>query len=118
MKTYKFKNGPIEQYSWGKYVIAGKTHKENGKIVGVGKDICIIGDDVSSWKERVGHQLNPMMISGVYGKKIKILIIGIGAEKALKCPKKVIKEIHENGIKKVILLATPKACNKYNELYS
>jgi hypothetical protein len=115
----KFKKGPIQGFSWGKFIINGNEHSENtknDKIKGKGKDIRIIGDDVSEWSEREGHKLTKKMITGIYKKDIKVLVIGIGVEKALKCPKKVLKDIRKNGVRLVILEATPKACKTYNRL--
>jgi hypothetical protein len=46
------------------------------------------------------------------------LILGIGVEKKIRCPKKVIKDIKEHGIKHVIIKSTPKACREYNKLFT
>ena len=82
--------GPIEHFSWGKYIICGDEHSasERGKT-GVGKDIRLIDTQVSEWRERKGHRLSPAMITGVYDLGIDVLIIGIGVNGALECPKKV-----------------------------
>jgi hypothetical protein len=111
-------NGPIEQFSWGKYIICGIEHSdsEKGKI-GVGKDICLIGQEVTEWHERKGHRLTHSMITGIYEQGIEVLIIGIGVDGAVECPKEVIKGIREKGISKVILARTPDACKEYNSLF-
>ena len=113
----RYKHGPIERFSWGRFVICGKEHSENGgQILGAGKDIRVIGKDVTEWKEREGHRLAPAMITGVYDQRIDVLVIGLGVEKALRCPGKVKKSIRKHGIDKVILRSTPKACREYNRL--
>jgi hypothetical protein len=115
----RFKKGPIEYYSFGKFIIDGKEHSEKKDgIHGKGKDIRLIDQDVTEWKEREGHKLTAKMITGVFSEHIEILIIGTGAEKALKCPKKVIKKIkRHNSISQVIIKRTPKACKAYNRLF-
>jgi hypothetical protein len=85
--------------------------------VGVGKDIRLIGRDVSEWQERQGHLLKRGMITGIYDHDIEVLVIGIGAEARVKVPKKVIRAVHRHGIKWVILRPTPKACKVYNRLF-
>jgi hypothetical protein len=110
--------GPIEQFSWGKFIICGREHSssEEGKA-GAGKDIRLIDREVTAWRERKGHKLTEAMITGVYDQGIEILILGIGVNGALECPKKVIKSIRENGIGQVILRRTPEACALYNALF-
>jgi hypothetical protein len=113
-----FKIGPIEFYKFGLFIVNGKEHSETKDgIQGKGKDIRIIGKDVSEWKEREGHRLKSGMITGVYDNDIDILVIGAGSEKALKCPIKVKKYIKKHGIRQVIVKRTPKACKIYNRLY-
>ena len=66
-------DGPIELFSWGRFVITGKEHsKVSGQKSGVGKDIRLIGTEVSKWKEREGHILNKSMITGVFDKGISM----------------------------------------------
>jgi hypothetical protein len=112
----RFKKGPIERFTWGKFVVRGEEHSENGRVVGAGKDIRIVGDKVTPWEEREGHKLTRKMITGIYDEGVDVLVIGVGAEKRLECPKRVRKDIRKHGIKRVVLAATPKACKKYNEL--
>ena len=110
--------GPIEHFSWGKYVICGVEHSasEEGKT-GAGKDIRLIGMEVTKWRERKGHLLSEAMITGVYDLGLEVLIIGIGVNGAVECPKKVMKEIEDKGIGQVILARTPQACALYNDLF-
>ncbi len=114
----RYKKGPIERFSWGRFVIEGQEHSENGHgTVGAGKDIRLIGHDVSAWQERQGHRLRRSMVTGIYDQDIDILVIGIGVESRLKVPKKVIKAIHRHGVERVILRPSPKACKTYNRLF-
>jgi len=110
--------GPIEHFSWAKFVICGVEHSdsEEGKI-GAGKDIRLIDQNVTKWKERKGHRLTHAMITGVYDQGIKVLIIGMGVNGAVEWPKEVKKRIQEKGISRVILLRTPDACAQYNALF-
>jgi hypothetical protein len=110
--------GPIEHFSWGKFIILGKEHsKSDEEKVGVGKDIRLIGRDVTKWRERKGHQLTPSMITGVYDKDIEVLIIGIGVYGAIECSEDVKRSVQKNGIKHLILERTPDACRRYNVLF-
>ncbi len=110
--------GPIEHFSWGKYIIRGEEHSqyEEGRA-GAGKDIRIVGKRVSRWKERKGHLLTEDMITGVFHEDVRVLILGIGVNSAVEAPKKLIDWIESQGIKKVIVLDTPAAVRKYNKLY-
>jgi len=111
-------NGPIEHFSWGKFIIFGKEHsKSDGEKVGAGKDIRLIGKDVTKWRERKGHQLTPSMITGVYGLGIEVLIIGIGVNGLIECPDEVKRSIRKNGIGPLILARTPDACRTYNAMF-
>ena len=110
--------GPIEHYSWGKFIILGEEHSEdNDYTKGKGKDIKLIGKKVKRWKERKGHMLDISMVKDVLDMDIRFLIIGNGAYGALKVPKEIIQYLLENGVEKVIVEKTPDACKKYNELY-
>ena len=112
------KQGPINHFVWGKFTISGNEHgkTELGKV-GKGKDIRLIGTKVSKWKEREGHKLETNMITGVFGLKIEVLIIGTGVDGMIECPKKVRNYIKDNGIDTLIIEETPAACRIYNRLY-
>jgi hypothetical protein len=111
------KKGPIEEVVRGKYIIQGKEHSQEGEKKGAGKDIRIIGTEVSEWKERTGHILRPEMITGVFGIGIEALVIGTGFDGAIEVKKETIEEIRDYGIRDIIIEKTPDACKKYNELY-
>jgi hypothetical protein len=110
--------GPIEHFSWGRYVICGEEHgKIQGAKVGRGKDIRLIGKKVSKWKERKGHLLSLSMITGVFDQGVEILIIGTGVNGFVECTGEVENSIRKRGIKEVVLKKTPEACRLYNSLY-
>jgi len=106
--------GPIEHFSWGTFVIGGEEHS---KTAGVGKDIRLVGEEVSAWRERKGHKLKPSMITGVYDREVDVLIIGIGVYGAIECPEKVRDAVREDGISELILEPTPEACATYNAFF-
>ncbi len=116
----RFKEGPIQEVSWGRFVINGVEHYKtaDGRIVGAGKDIRLIGDEVSSWSERKGHRLEKHMVTGIFDKDIEILVIGNGFYGALTVPQRIIDYIKSRGIKEVIVRRTPEACEIYNQLYA
>lgn len=110
--------GPIEHYSWSKFVILGEEHSEDGfSWIGKGKDIRIVDGKVKRWKARKGHVLDSSMVEKVIGKSIKVLVIGNGADGALKVPEDVVDYLLENGFERVIIEKTPEACRIFNELY-
>lgn len=110
--------GPIEHFSWGKFIIRGREHSETpDDQVGAGKDIRLIGEEVSEWRERKGHRLKKSMITGVYDQDVEVLIIGTGVYGSLKCPKKVQESVRQHGVLQLILETTPRACRIYNDLY-
>ncbi|MFN2305135.1 MAG: MTH938/NDUFAF3 family protein [Anaerolineales bacterium] len=106
--------GPIESFDWGRYVINGEIHSQDGE--GVGKDICIIDGVVRAWAARKGHRLKPKMVQCVFGKCISILVIGIGVQGAIHVPQKTYDAIKDAGITRLIIEKTPEACGIYNRL--
>ena len=113
MKKYTFSNGPIEEVSWGRFKVWGKEHyrKDDGTIIGAGKDIRIYKDKITPWKERNGHYLTLDMITQV--DDCDILIIGIGMYGAISVSEEIKKKY-----KNLILEKTPKACEIFNKLYN
>ncbi len=108
---------PVQWIDWGTFNVCGKRHgkTEEGKV-GVGKDIRVIGVEVTEWKERKGHTLAPSMITGVYDKGIQTLVIGIGVDGAIDCSHRVVRTIKQHGIAEVLLQRTPEACRTYSAL--
>lgn len=117
IEMFHDEKGPIESFTWGRFVIAGKEHKGGEPRIGAGKDIRLIGSKVTPWEERAGHLLSPEMITGVFDGNPEALILGLGANRAVSCPDHVVAWIRERGIPEVILLDTAAACRKYNELH-
>jgi hypothetical protein len=116
MNTYfSDKKGPIEELSWGRFIINGEEHgKTSEGKTGVGKDIRLIGEKVSKWKEREGHVLSADMIAGVFDNNLHRLIIGKGIEGRMSIPREVVDFIKSKGIEEVIIENTPEACKTYN----
>ena len=107
----------VRWIEWGTFDVCGRRHGKTDKgKVGVGKDIRVIGAEVTEWKERKGHTLDPSMITGVYDKGIQTLVIGIGVEGAIDCAEEVVRNIKQNGIAEVLLQRTPEACRTYSEM--
>jgi hypothetical protein len=107
--------GPIEAFSWGRFLINGEIHAESGE--GVGKDICIIDGRVTAWKARKGHRLKPKMVACVMDRNIDILVIGNGVNGAIKVLKKTQDMIKDHGIQTLVIKKTPEACHIYNQLF-
>lgn len=110
--------GPIEAFSFGKFVILGEEHAGSGdERVGKGKDIRMIGKKVERWKEREGHVLDRSMVDGVLDRNVRVVVIGNGESGMLAVPEEVVRFLRKNGIDRVIVLRTPEACREYNRLY-
>jgi len=106
--------GPIESFEWGRYVINGKIHSQDGE--GVGKDICVIDGEVQPWRARKGHRLKTKMVQCVFGRDISVLVIGVGVQGAIRVPQKTLDAINGAGITTVFIEKTPDACAIYNHL--
>ena len=115
MDEFHDPEGPIEEYTRGRFVVLQQVHSDQGE--GVGKDIRLIGSTVTEWKERKGHTLEKKMITGVFDQDIEILVIGLGIDGMIEVPEETRQFIHDQGISRLVLLKTPKACKRYNELY-
>jgi len=114
---FKDSKGPIECFSWGRFVVGGQEHSDSGGgEVGAGKDIRLVGSEVTPWKERKGHRLKRSMVTGVYDKDVQVLVIGNGVYGALEVPEKVKKDVAKHGIRELRVELTPDACRAYNEL--
>ena len=118
MQTFRFESGPIEEVSWGRFVINGKEHakQSDGTIVGVGKDICLINDQLYPWSARKGHLLTTEMVECVAKTEVNTVIIGNGFYGALTVPEEVQTYLQNQG-KTVIVEPTPEACKRFNALF-
>jgi len=117
--TIRFSVGPIEVFSWGRFVIRGEEHTKqpDGSLKGAGKDICLSGETVLPWKERKGHLLTPEMVHCALRFAPDTMIIGNGVYGAVEVPPAVRETLLEHGIKEVIVRKTPEACELYNQLF-
>ncbi len=110
--------GPIEHFEWGMYVVNGVSHGKSGDtVIGAGKDIRIVGGNVTAWRERRGHRLSPDMITGVFGVGVETLIIGTGADGLIEYSEEVAASIRLRGISCIIGAPTPESCRIYNEMH-
>lgn len=97
----------IEEYSFGKIIIDGKTYTN---------DLIISLDSIlTNWWRKEGHSLYPEDLECVLGIAPEVLVIGCGANNALRVPQKTRQWIENKGIQ-LIDLPTGQACDRYNEL--
>ncbi len=110
--------GPIEELTWGRFVICGVEH---AKGINAGKNIRLIGETVSHWAEyKTGkdHFVDVSKIIGIHGKEINTLIIGIGIDGLVQIDPSVEEYVKQKlGIEKLIVARTAEACKIYNELF-
>jgi hypothetical protein len=106
--------GPIEHFSWGKFIIRGEEHS---KGVGEGKDICVLADEVLHWERMGGHQLKRKSVRMLKGMDIDTLIIGNGVNGVVEVSEKVKDEIGKMGVPYLIIETTPQSCKTYNEKF-
>lgn len=104
----------IENYIFGEFTIKGTQHSA---LSGVGKDIRLIGDEVSKWSERKNHVLNFEMVTGIFDKGIDTLIIGNGHDGVLQVSVDIVEEIKKKGIPNVIVEKTGEAVKDYNTMF-
>ena len=107
--------GPIEHFSWAKFIIEGKEHSRD---MGEGKDIMVFGTEVSPWKDMGGHRLTPGSVEVLCGRDVEVLVIGNGVYGMVKVSDEVRKAIRDIGIRELIVEKTARACDTYNRLYN
>jgi hypothetical protein len=110
--------GPIESFEWGRFTIDGISHE---KGVNAGKNLRIIGSEVSNWEEfktGLDHHISIQKITGLPSKGIEVLIFGIGVNGVVRTDSNVLDYVgKEFGIKEIIIEKTPKACLNFNNFY-
>lgn len=97
--------GLVEEVRWGCFRISGKDFQ---------KDIRCVGREPSSWADRRGHLLEEDMITGVWDQKLDVLVIGLGIDGAVQCPKIIQDRLRERGIPEIVVAPTVEACRMYN----
>ncbi len=95
----------IEDYSFGKMLISGKTYT---------KDLIIFPDRInSSWWRKEGHLLQLEDLEDVIKERPELLIIGTGYYGVLKVPEDLIRDLKARGME-VIVEKTSEAVKVFN----
>jgi len=97
----------IDNYQFGKITINGQTYDHDIYIDLLGK--------IKPWQQKESHLIDENEIKEVLIEKPEILIIGTGAYGIAKVSEEAKNLIQKNGIK-LIILPTPEAIKKYNQL--
>lgn len=94
----------IEEYSFGRIVIDGKTYND---------DVILLGEKViPSWWRKRGHRVVVDDLNKILDYDPAILIIGTGSSGRVKVPSKLPRRLDFE----VESYPTKKACKRYNEL--
>jgi hypothetical protein len=97
----------IESYDFGHIVIDGK---------GYSSDVIVTPDGVkANWWREEGHSLCPEDLETALGPDIEVVIIGCGANGALRVPDSTRIWLEEKSIR-LYALPTSEACERYNEM--
>ena len=97
----------IEAYSFGKITIDGTVYTN---------DIIIsLGNMITDWWRKEGHSLYPEDLERALRIEPEVLIIGCGANNALRVPIKTRQWVENKGIQ-LVDLPTGQACDRYNQL--
>ena len=92
----------IESYSFGKYIIDGKEHEY---------DIKIINNQVKKWRN---HNMSKEDIIDLVEAKPELIIIGTGAYGVIKVSEDIKEYIKSKDIH-LIIEKTGRACEEYNK---
>ena len=98
----------IDNYTFGKFVVDGKTYESN---------IILIGKKVSKARYLPNHELSINDIYPLVEYNPEYIIIGTGASGVMPVPEEIEDFIKEKGIK-LIAEKTGDACRTYNSLVS
>ena len=97
----------IDSYRFGLVVINGKKYAS---------DVIIFPDRVrDNWWRKRGHELYLDDIVEVLTENPEVLVVGTGAYDLVKVLPEVAQSVEAQGIK-LIIEATDKACQTYNQL--
>lgn len=97
----------IQDYSFGKIVIDGKTYTS---------DVIVYPERVdASWWRREGHLLQPEDIAGVLDAGPEVLIIGTGYSGGMRIQRQTLDLLESNGIEVHVAL-TRDAVSLYQKI--
>ena len=96
----------IDSYSFGKFIIKGKTYESN---------VVLIGEIVKPARHLPEHELSLNDLDEITDSKPEIIVIGTGASGVMPVPDEIKDFIEEKGIK-LIIEKTKLACQTYNSL--
>jgi len=97
----------IDSYQSGLIVVNGKKYTS---------DVIILPDSVrDNWWRKTGHQLCLDDIAEVLTENPEVLVVGTGVSGLMKVLPEVRQVVDTRGIE-LIVEATDKACNTYNQL--
>ncbi len=97
----------IEEYSFGRIVVDGKTYKNDIKIIG--------GKVRPEWWRKEGHKLFLVDMEDAFVAKPKTIVVGCGHDGVMQVQQEVRDYCKGKGIE-LIELWTGEAVKKYNEL--
>lgn len=97
----------IDSYQFGSIVVSGKRYTS---------DVIIFPDRVrDDWQRKTGHQLCLEDIAEVIAENPEVLVVGTGASGIMRVLPEVYGGVDARNIR-LIVEATGKACQTYNEL--
>ncbi len=97
----------IEDYSFGRIVISGKTYTSDVKI--------IMDQIVPNWWRKEGHYLYPEDIEDILNSGVETLVVGTGAYGVMKIDPTVAEACARRGIR-LEAYKTSQAVKRFNEL--
>jgi hypothetical protein len=96
----------IDDYSFGKIVIDGKTYTS---------DVIVYSGRVdSSWWRKEGHYLQEEDLGDIVAAAPEVLIIGTGSSGVMRVPQKTVDFLKSKGVR-VLIEKTGKAVKIFNE---
>lgn len=96
----------IDDYSFGRMVIDGKTYTS---------DVIVYPEDInSSWWRKKGHYLQEEDLTDVIAARPDVLVIGTGHSGIMQVPKKTVDAVRSKGID-VFVQKTGEAVHLFNE---
>ncbi|MFP4213685.1 MAG: Mth938-like domain-containing protein [Desulfohalobiaceae bacterium] len=99
----------IEDYSFGKIKIQGRTYTQ---------DVKILADRIfHPWWRKTGHQVQVSDVQDILEENPEILVLGKGSPGLMQSTSELAKELKERGIQ-LIELPSQDAASKFNELHS